>query len=96
MAVTVAISQTIAAIGFPILIILLIPLRVLVVPRWFSLKELQVLDDFTATNKQVLASLGGRPVLPEQSRMEDWGLERQRRESRLGVPRQRAGSLHLE
>ncbi|KAK1773631.1 putative transporter [Copromyces sp. CBS 386.78] len=95
-AVTVAISQTIAAIGFPVLIILLIPFRCLVVPRWFSLKELQVLDDFTATNKQVLASLGGRPVLPEQTRMEDWGLERQRRESRLGVPRQRVGSLHLE
>ncbi|KAK6858093.1 hco3 transporter family [Apiospora arundinis] len=58
---TVAISQTIAAIGFPVLIILLIPLRTHLMPRWFLLSELEVLDDFTCTNKQVLASLGGAP-----------------------------------
>ncbi|KAK7993920.1 oxidative stress survival- Svf1-like protein [Apiospora arundinis] len=59
---TVAISQTIAAIGFPVLIILLIPLRTHLMPRWFLLSELEVLDDFTCTNKQVLASLGGAPA----------------------------------
>lgn len=94
-AACVAISHTLAAIGFPVLIILLIPLRIMLVPKWFSLKELQVLDDFTATNKTVLASLGGKPALPEQTRQEDWGLERRRSESRNGVQRQRAGSLHM-
>jgi boron transporter len=94
-AVSVAISQTIAAIAFPVLITLLIPLRTVVMPRWFSIKELQVMDDFTATNKMVLASLGGQPAMPENSREEDWGLERRRSETRHGVPRQRAGSLHL-
>ncbi|KAG9508321.1 hypothetical protein J7337_001885 [Fusarium musae] len=93
-AACVAISHTIAAIGFPVLIILMIPLRILVVPRWFTLKELQILDDFTATNKTVLASLGGKPILPEDSKVEDWGLERRESEARHGVPRQRAGSLH--
>jgi boron transporter len=93
-AACVAISHTLAAIGFPVLIILLIPLRILLVPRWFTLKELQVLDDFTATNEIVLASLGGQPELPEHSKVEDWGLERRRSEQRHGVPRQRAGSLH--
>ncbi|KAF7169657.1 hypothetical protein CNMCM5623_002341 [Aspergillus felis] len=58
-AATVAISQTIAAIGFPILIIVLIPFRVLVMPRWFSAEELDVMDDLTANNSAVLASLGG-------------------------------------
>ncbi|KAI1342216.1 HCO3 transporter family-domain-containing protein [Xylariaceae sp. FL0016] len=92
-AATVAISQTIAAIGFPVLIIALIPLRTALVPRWFTLHELEVLDDLTATNKAVLASLGGAPTLPEQSRPEDWGLERRRSESMHGVHRQRVGSV---
>jgi hypothetical protein len=94
-AACVAISHTLAAIGFPVLIILLIPLRILLVPKWFTLKELQILDDFTATNKMVLASLGGKPALPEESRQEDWGLERRRSEERSGIQRQRAGSLHM-
>ncbi|KAI8689142.1 hypothetical protein NCS55_00170300 [Fusarium keratoplasticum] len=93
-AACVAVSHTLAAIGFPVLIIFLIPLRILLVPRWFTLQELQILDDFTATNKMVLASLGGKPALPEHSKEEDWGLERRRSEARYGVPRQRAGSLH--
>ncbi|KAK7994970.1 hypothetical protein PG990_013743 [Apiospora arundinis] len=90
---TVAISQTIAAIGFPVLIILLIPLRTHLMPRWFLLSELEVLDDFTCTNKQVLASLGGAPALPEHSKEEDWGLERRRSEQRFGLRRQRVGSI---
>ena len=73
-AACVAVSHTLAAIGFPVLVILLIPLRIKLVPRWFTLKELQILDDFTATNKIVLASLGGKPALPEELRQEDWGL----------------------
>lgn len=63
--ICVAISLTLAAIAFPILIILLIPMRVILLPRWFTQKELEVLDDFTADNKMVLASLGGKPSMPE-------------------------------
>ncbi|KAJ4854609.1 HCO3- transporter family domain-containing protein [Trichoderma breve] len=92
-AACVAVSHTLAAIGFPVLIIALIPLRTHLMPRWFTLKELQVLDEFTVNNKVVLASLGGQPVLPEHTRNEDWGLDRRRSESRHGVHRQRAGSL---
>ncbi|RGP81073.1 hco3- transporter family [Fusarium longipes] len=90
----VAVSHTLAAICFPVLIIFLIPLRILLVPRWFSLQELEILDDFTATNKMVLASLGGQPALPEHSKEEDWGVERRHHENQHGVVRQRAGSIH--
>ncbi|KAF5654393.1 hco3 transporter family [Fusarium sp. NRRL 25303] len=93
-AACMAISHTIAAIGFPVLIILMIPLRIFVVPRCFTLKELQILNDFTATNKTGLASLVGKQVLPEDSKVEDWGVERREGEARHGVPRQRAGSHH--
>jgi hypothetical protein len=61
-ACTVAISQTIAAIGFPVLIIALIPLRTFLMPKWFSEHELSVLDDLTATNPAVLVSFGGTPA----------------------------------
>ncbi|KAL9007906.1 MAG: hypothetical protein Q9173_006914 [Seirophora scorigena] len=67
-ACTVAISQTIAAIGFPVLIVALIPFRWVVMPRLFERRELQVLDRFTATNEVVLVSLGGRPEMPEEKR----------------------------
>ena len=92
-AATVALSQTIAAIGLPVLILLLIPLRTYLMPRWFTVHELEVMDDLTCTNPQVLASLGGAPVLPENSKTGDWGLERRRSEERFGVKRQRAGSI---
>ncbi|KAH9859746.1 hypothetical protein IAQ61_011527 [Plenodomus lingam] len=61
-ACTVAISQTIAAIGFPVLIIALIPLRTSLMPRWFSPQELSVLDNLTADNPSVLVSFGGTPA----------------------------------
>jgi hypothetical protein len=60
-ACTVAISQTIAAIGFPVLIIALIPLRTFFMPKWFTEHELSILDDLTATNPAVLVSFGGTP-----------------------------------
>ncbi|KAL8922324.1 MAG: hypothetical protein Q9172_003616 [Xanthocarpia lactea] len=63
---TVAISQTIAAIGFPVLIIALIPLRWKLLPKMFTKKELSILDALTADNEVVLASLGGKPEMPEQ------------------------------
>ncbi|KAL8954432.1 MAG: hypothetical protein Q9193_007250, partial [Seirophora villosa] len=65
-ACTVAISQTIAAIGFPVLIVALIPFRWLIMPRLFERRELEVLDRLTATNEIVLVSLGGRPEMPEE------------------------------
>ncbi|KAH2042681.1 hypothetical protein KXW51_009658, partial [Aspergillus fumigatus] len=93
-AATVAISQTIAAIGFPILIIALIPFRVWIMPRWFSVEELDVMDDLTANNSAVLASLGGPPQFPGQPDNEMFGLERRYSEQRFGSTRQRAGSIH--
>jgi hypothetical protein len=60
-ACTVAISQTIAAIGFPVLIIALIPLRTFLMPKWFTDHELNVLDALTANNPTVLVSFGGTP-----------------------------------
>ena len=64
-ACTVAISQTIAAIGFPVLIVALIPLRWVLLPRLFTREELAVMDELTATNEVVLVSLAGKPEMPE-------------------------------
>lgn len=64
-AVTVGMSQTIAAIGFPVLITALIPLRWKVLPMMFSKEELAVMDAPTADSDVVLASLGGKPRVPE-------------------------------
>lgn len=82
-AATVAISQTIAAIGeqerwapppiaradgcllgFPVLIISLIPLRWNILPRFFTPQELHILDHLTADSDIILASMGGKPRMP--------------------------------
>ncbi|KAJ7043835.1 HCO3 transporter family-domain-containing protein [Mycena alexandri] len=56
---TFAITQTIAAIGFPVIIMLLIPLRVLVVPRLpFTPEELAILDG-PAASSFTMESVGG-------------------------------------
>lgn len=60
-AMTIAISATIAGIGFPVIITLLIPLRYYLVPKWFSPLELKILDAPTADADGVLASLGHEP-----------------------------------
>lgn len=70
-ACTVAISQTIAAIGFPVLIIALIPLRWKVLPRLFTREELDIMDNLTADGDVVLVSLGGKPTLPEDKLLEE-------------------------
>ncbi|KAF2850063.1 hypothetical protein T440DRAFT_468760 [Plenodomus tracheiphilus IPT5] len=85
-ACTVAISQTIAAIGFPVLVIALIPVRVWGMPRWFDERELGVLDRLTADNDCVLVSFGGAPSGMKGLRDGNAG---------EGVVRQRAGSLHV-
>ncbi|CBF89952.1 hypothetical protein AN0218.2 [Aspergillus nidulans FGSC A4] len=69
-AACVAISQTISAIGFPILIIAMIPFRVWILPRWFSFGELRILDSLTTSNSAVMESLGGKP-----QRLENWDAE---------------------
>lgn len=64
-AISIAISQTIAAIGFPVIITALIPLRWIVLPRIFTEQELLVLDGPTADADVVLCSMGGQPERPE-------------------------------
>jgi hypothetical protein len=68
----------------------MIPFRIHIVPKWFTQHELEVMDDLTANNQVVLASFGGAPILAGTA-----GLERRYSEQKHGVPRQRAGSLHL-
>lgn len=100
-ACTVAISQTIAAIGFPVLITALIPLRTFIMPKWFTEHELSVLDALTANNPAVLVSFGGTPAGMKTSGEEERGngmhegVERTGSESsneRKAV-RQRVGSM---
>jgi len=62
---SLAVSFTRAAIGFPVIIISLIPLRWILLPRLFAEHELLILDAPTADADTVLASMGGRPTLPE-------------------------------
>lgn len=55
---TFAITQTIAAVGFPVIIFALIPVRIWVLPRWFTKEELGVLDGATASPFTMI-SVGG-------------------------------------
>jgi hypothetical protein len=55
---TFAITQTIAAIGFPVFILLYIPLRTWFLPRWFTAQELGILDAPTAS-PFTMESVGG-------------------------------------
>ena len=55
---TFAISQTIAAIGFPIIILLLIPIRAFLLPKYFTSDELSTLDAPTAS-RFTMESVGG-------------------------------------
>lgn len=69
---TFAITQTIAAIGFPIIILLLIPVRTFVLPRYFTAEELSLLDGPTAS-PFTMESVGGNfgETSPEDSDVED-------------------------
>ncbi|KAK1829615.1 HCO3 transporter family-domain-containing protein [Podospora conica] len=55
---TFAITQTVAAVGFPVFILALIPARALLLPRWLSAEELAVLDGPTAS-PFTMESVGG-------------------------------------
>jgi boron transporter len=55
---TFAITQTVAAVGFPIFILALIPIRAFVLPKWFTSEELSLLDAPTASPFTMI-SVGG-------------------------------------
>lgn len=55
---TFAITQTVAAVGFPVFIFLLIPIRALLLPKWLTPEELAVLDAPTAS-PFTMESVGG-------------------------------------
>ncbi|KAI9717776.1 MAG: hypothetical protein M1812_004505 [Candelaria pacifica] len=55
---TFAITQTIAAIGFPIIILALIPIRTYLLPKYFTNEELNILDAPTASPFTMI-SVGG-------------------------------------
>ncbi|EGX45337.1 hypothetical protein AOL_s00170g44 [Orbilia oligospora ATCC 24927] len=98
-AICVAISQTVAAVGFPILICVLIPLRWVYFKKWFSESELSSMDALTADNPVVLASFGGRPE-GNGGMSTGAGLARvesakEYKERHGGAQRQRAGSFHV-
>ncbi|KAH6845591.1 HCO3 transporter family-domain-containing protein [Chaetomium sp. MPI-CAGE-AT-0009] len=57
-AATFAITQTVAAVGFPVVIFALIPARALLLPRWLTPEELAVLDGPTAS-PFTMESVGG-------------------------------------
>ncbi|KAJ5105910.1 hypothetical protein NUU61_003257 [Penicillium alfredii] len=63
---TFAITQTIAAIGFPVIILLLIPVRTFLMPRWFTREELAALDGPTAS-PFTMESVGGTYGLEDES-----------------------------
>lgn len=92
--------------GFPVIMIALIPLRWKILPKLFSAKEFRILDAPTADNDVVLASLGGKPELPEDrkarenekspgsSQVDKWSAA-ERGTSREAVP-QRGGQYKEE
>ncbi|KAL7948960.1 HCO3 transporter family domain-containing protein [Trichoderma barbatum] len=87
---TFAITQTIAAVGFPIIIMLLIPIRALVLPRIFHPDELAALDGPTAsdfTMEGIGGSWGGVSQENEIQSSEDTPVA-----SRPSSPSQRSGS----
>ncbi|KAH7152278.1 HCO3 transporter family-domain-containing protein [Dactylonectria estremocensis] len=55
---TFAITQTVAAVGFPVFIMALIPVRALILPRIFSPEELAALDEPTAS-PYTMEGIGG-------------------------------------
>ncbi|MCJ1284347.1 hypothetical protein MMC26_003678 [Xylographa opegraphella] len=55
---TFAITQTIAAIGFPIIILLLVPIRTFLLPKYFTREELSILDG-PAASPFTMESVGG-------------------------------------
>ena len=57
-AIAFAMTQTVAAVGFPVIIMMLIPMRVYYLPKIFSAEELSILDAPTAS-PFTMKSVGG-------------------------------------
>ncbi|QPC65239.1 hypothetical protein HYE67_007470 [Fusarium culmorum] len=55
---TFAITQTVAAVGFPVFIFALIPIRAIILPYIFSIEELSLLDEPTASDF-IMEGIGG-------------------------------------
>ncbi|KAI0452266.1 HCO3 transporter family-domain-containing protein [Xylaria acuta] len=71
---TFAITQTIAAVGFPVFIFALIPVRALLMPRFFTAHELGILDAPTAspfTMESVGGSYGAAAAADEEEESVD-------------------------
>lgn len=69
-AATFAITQTVAAVGFPCFILALIPVRAMLLPKLFTSLELSILDGPTAspfTMESVGGSYGGEVMAAEES-----------------------------
>ncbi|KAL7625047.1 hypothetical protein AAE478_004261 [Parahypoxylon ruwenzoriense] len=74
---TFAITQTVAAVGFPVVILALIPVRAILLPRLFSPLELNVLDAQTAspfTMESVSGSYAQPAAQQQQQREEEQGV----------------------
>lgn len=67
---TFAITQTIAAIGFPVIILFLIPVRAFLFPLWFTPEELSTLDAPTAS-PFTMESVGGTHGVDESANPSD-------------------------
>lgn len=99
---TFAITQTIAAIGFPVFILLYIPMRTFLMPRFFTPSELNILDAPTASpftmesvggNHGQAAEASSNELLEEAERGESEGVLRQRRGSAVGSSSRRGMSF---
>ena len=97
-----AITQTIAAIGFPVFILLYIPMRTFLMPRFFTPSELNILDAPTASpftiesvggNHGQAAEASSNELLEEAERGESEGVLRQRRGSAVGSSSRRGMSF---
>ncbi|KAG8414640.1 hypothetical protein J3459_014188 [Metarhizium acridum] len=89
---TFAITQTVAAVGFPVFIFLLIPLRALVLPTVFRPEELAVLDAPTAsdfTMEGIGGSWGGAGPAPPPADRSGHGTAASNRSSGSRGPRDR-------
>jgi len=102
---TFAITQTIAAIGFPVFIFLYIPMRTFLMPNFFTQEELNVLDAPTASpftmesvggnHGQVVEPDSNEHVLQESEEAER-GERRSSNDEKVGVlegPSRRRGSF---
>ncbi|KAI4093607.1 MAG: hypothetical protein LQ344_002835 [Seirophora lacunosa] len=94
---TFAITQTIAAIGFPVFILLLIPVRTFLLPKYFTSQELSILDAPTAS-PFTMESVGGNFGEDVDALRRSTGMDRLDASDRLDVQdsteRGEAKSLH--